>query len=157
MARRREYVRKNICEDFVNYDHHYHCKIVPRKEFWIAKESKHDEIRYYIDRMLAEYRMVKAGASYAKASLSGEIIERGERSKSDIMRRLGRKRMHRKRILDMVRIKMLKMHKIRGSRLEVWLVNGELVRDLLFINFSGGGHDKVYHSFRRTKYGSTTT
>jgi hypothetical protein len=140
-----EYVRRNICEDFVNFDHHYHMSIIPKNEFWIAKEAKHDETRYYIDRMLTEYRMMVSGASYEAANMKGEIFERGERSKSEIMKKLGRKRMHKKEMLAKVHKKVLKSYSDHGKNLKVWIVNGELVRDFFYIDFAGGGHDKVYH------------
>jgi hypothetical protein len=34
-----EFIRKNISEDFVNYDQHYHLNVIPEDEFWIDKES----------------------------------------------------------------------------------------------------------------------
>jgi hypothetical protein len=136
-----EYVRKNICEDFVNFDHHCHLSFIPKNEFWIAREAKHNETRFYIDRMLAERRMMAAGSGYEEAHTKGEIIERGERSKSGMMKRLGNKKMHRKEVLDRVRKKVLKGY---GKKIKVWVVNGELVRDFFYIDFAGGGHDKVF-------------
>lgn len=136
------YVRANICEDFVNFDHHYHLRLIPKNEFWIAKEAKHDETRFYIDRMLAERRMIAAGASYLKANARAELIERAERGKSKMMKRMGRKKFHRHDIIARVHKKML--HR-RAGGLKIWLVNGELVRDFFMTDFAGGGHDKVYH------------
>lgn len=136
-----EYVRKNICEDFVNFDHHYHLPCIPKNEFWIAKEAKHNEIRFYIDRMLVEHRMMASGSSYEEANRKAEIIERGERSKSKKMKDLGNKKMHRKEVLDRVHKKLLKSY---GRKVSIWVVNGELVRDFFYIDFAGGGHDKVF-------------
>ena len=137
------YVRKNICEDFVNYDHHYHMSFIPKNEFWIAKEAKHDETRFYIDRMLTERRLMAAGVSHEEANRKAEIVERGERSKSKMMQKLAHKRIHREEALDKVRRKLLKGYS--GRKLKIWVVNGELVRDFFYIDFGGGGHDKVYH------------
>jgi hypothetical protein len=137
-----EYVRRNICEDFVNFDHHYHLHVIPKNEFWIAKEATTDESRYYIDHMLVEYRLMKAGAGYGEASRKADLVERRERSKSEIMKKLGRRRKHKKQLLDKVRKKLLKGY---GRKIKVWIVNGELVRDLFYIDFAGGGHDKVFH------------
>jgi len=136
------YVRANICEDFVNFDHHAHLRLIPKNEFWIAKEAKHDETRFYIDRMLAERRMVAAGASYLKANAMAELIERAERSKSMMMKRMGRKTIHRHDIIARVHRKTLYK---RPDGLKIWLVNGELVRDFFMTDFAGGGHDKVYN------------
>lgn len=135
------YIRDNICEDFVNFDHHYHLRLIPKNEFWIAKEAKHDETRFYIDRMLAERRMIAAGASYEKANARAELIERAERSKSRMMKRMGRKKLHRQDIISRIHRKTL----YRSNGLKVWLVNGELVRDFFMTDYAGGGHDRVYH------------
>jgi hypothetical protein len=135
------YVRKNICEDFVNYDHHYHLEIIPKNEFWIAKEASSDETDYYVYRMFVEYRLMEKGVSYEKANRSAAVVEGIERGKSEIMKKLGKRKEHKKEMTKAVHKELLET---RG-KLKVWLVNGELVRDLLYIDFGGGGHDKVYH------------
>ena len=137
-----EYVRKNICEDFVNFDHHYHLPLIPKNEFWIASGASPEEIRYYIDHMLAEYRLIKAGVGRDEASRKADIIERRERGKSEIMKKLRHTREHRKELIDRVHRKLLRSY---GRKLKIWVVNGELVRDIFYLNFAGGGHDKVYH------------
>jgi hypothetical protein len=58
-----------------------------------------------------------------------------------MMKRLGNKKMHRKEVLDRVRKKVLKGY---GKKIKVWVVNGELVMDFFYIDFAGGGHDKVF-------------
>jgi hypothetical protein len=136
-----EFVRKNVCEDFVNFDHHFHLGFIPKNEFWIAKEAKHNETGFYVDRMLAERRMVEAGYSIQEARKKAEIIERGERSKSAMMSRLGNKRIHRSEALKKVRKSLMKGY---GKKLKIWVVNGELVRSFFYIDFAGGGHDQVF-------------
>lgn len=136
-----EYVRKNICEDFVNYDHHYHLDFIPKNEFWIAKEATSDETNYYIYRMFVEHRLMERGISYEKANKSAAVIEGIERGKSEIMKRFGRKSEHKK---EMIKAAHKTLLDVRGG-IKVWLVNGETVRDLFYIDFAGGGHDKVYH------------
>ena len=137
-----EYIRKNICEDFVNYDHHYHLKFIPKNEFWIAEGTDEDEIRYYIDHMLVEHRLMSKGMSFEEASAKASLAERRERGKSEIMKKLGSVREHRKEIIDMVHKKLLKKY---SGGIMVWVVDGELVRDVFYTFFGGGGHDKVFH------------
>jgi hypothetical protein len=136
-----EFVRKNVCEDFVNFDHHSHLAFIPKDEFWIAKEAAHHEIGFYVDHMLAERRMVEAGYPIAEARRRAEVIERGERSKSAMMKNIGNKKLHRSKALEKVRKKALKGF---GNRLKIFVVNGELVRSFFYIDFAGGGHDQVF-------------
>jgi hypothetical protein len=137
-----EYVRKNICEDFVNYGHHYNLGFIPKNEFWIAKEVAHDESKYYIDHMLVEHRLMASGMSHDDASKKADLFEKRERSKSEIMKRLGEAKKSKKELIDKVHRKLLKSY---SGKVKVWIVSGELVRDLFHLDFAGGGHDKVYH------------
>jgi len=137
-----DYIRKNISEDFVNYDQHYHLSFIPENEYWIDEENIHNEQRYYIDHLLVENRLMRAGISYEKAYEKAAAVERRERSKSIIMRQLTRTTKHRKELLDRVHKRLLKKY---SRRLKLWVVDGELVRDLFFLDFAGGGHGKVYH------------
>ena len=137
-----EYIRKNICEDFVNYDHHYHLKFIPKNEFWISKEAVSDETKYYVDHLLVEHRLMASGMSHDEASRRADAFERRERMKSEIMQKLREPRMHKEELLKKVRVKLLKSY---SGTVKVWLVSGELVRDVFYLDFAGGGHDKVYH------------
>jgi hypothetical protein len=137
-----EYVRKNICEDFVNYAHHYNLTFIPKDEFWIAAGTSEEETGFYIDRLLTEYRLMKAGVNYFEAMKKAKLAEKRERSKSEMIKRLKEGRQGSKELVRKVHRKLLKKY---SCRVRVWLVNGELVRDLFFIDFGGGGHDRVYH------------
>ncbi len=137
------YIRKNICEDFVNYEHHCNLPLIPKNEFWIAKGAAADEIEHYIDRMLAERWFIESGDSRAEADRKARIIERRERGKAEMMKKLGisGNRGRYERIAKMV-------HKRRAGcdgHIRIWVVRGKLVRDLLYLDFGGGGHDKVFH------------
>jgi len=136
-----EYIRTNICEDFVNYDQHYHLNFIPEKEFWIEKETIPGEEDYYIDHLLIENRMMASGASYKKSYEIASVIQKRERNKSKIMRGLRNKINHKKELLDKIHKKLLQC----CGNVKVWIVNGEIVRDLFDTNFSCGGHDLVYH------------
>ena len=137
-----EYIRKNICEDFVNYAHYYNFKFIPKNEFWIAGGTKEDEIIYYVDHMLVEHRLMSKGVSLKEASAKASLAEKRERGKSEIMKKLGSVREHKKEIIGMVHKKLLKKY---SGRVRVWIVDGELVRDVFYTFFGGGGHDKVFH------------
>ena len=57
------------------------------------------------------------------------------------MKELKKKIPHKKEMLDKIHKKLLQC----CGNVKVWLVNGEIVRDLFDTNFSCGGHDLVYH------------
>ena len=137
-----EYIRKNICEDFVNYDEHYHLKFIPEKEFWIEKQAVPGEEDYYIDHLLIENRMMASGAAYKKAYKTASIIQKRERNKSKLMKELKKERNNKKELLDKIHKKLLK---IKYKKLKIWIINGEIVRDLFDADFASGGHDFVYH------------
>jgi hypothetical protein len=137
-----EYVRKNICEDFVNYSHHYHLEFIPKNEFWIADGADPEEIRYYIDHLIAEYRLMASGMGYRKASEKAAIAEKRERNKSEAMKKLSGIRENKKELVEKVHKRLLKSY---SGAVKVWVVDGRLVRDLFYFDFAGGGHDRVYH------------
>jgi len=136
-----KYVRKNICEDFVNYDHHYHLSFIPKNEFWIAAGTEPMEIEFYIYRMLAERRFVSDGMNYNEASQKAAEIERHERAKSELVRKIGSRRSDTKEIIIRIHKRLLKKY---SGMVKIWIVDGELVRSLLYVDFGGGGHDRVY-------------
>ena len=76
------------------------------------------------------------GMSYKKATDLSDLIEKRERKKYELLR------------LPKKKDQMKKIHKILlkkySDKISVWIVNGRLVRDLFFIDFTEGGHDKVY-------------
>jgi len=135
-----EYVRKNICEDFVNYDHHGRLFFIPEDEFWIAEGSRPDEMRFFMDRMYVEHVLIASGMGYDKASEKAAIFEKRERAKVVEMEKPSNSRMDRG-LAEKVRKKLLKSY---SGRVKVWIVDSTLVRDLLFTDFGGGGHDMVY-------------
>jgi len=136
------YVRKNIDEEFTNYGHHYKFKFIPENEFWIDHENVAGEEKYYIDNMLAIMKSIKKGKTYNEAVLIAEKVEKTERKKSKLA-----KRAHKKLIRGKDSLKDIYKKKIKpkNCQLKVWIVDGEFVRDEFFIDFTEGGHDKVYH------------
>ncbi|MFH0956451.1 MAG: hypothetical protein V1813_01165, partial [Candidatus Aenigmatarchaeota archaeon] len=136
-----EYVRKNVCEDFVNYDHHGRLPFIPEDEFWIAQGSDQNEMKFYIDRMYVEHVLIASGMGYDRASEKAAIFEKRERAKFLAKEKLGSLGGNIK-LFKMVRKKLLKSY---SGRVKVWVVDGTLVRDFFFTDFGGGGHDRIYH------------
>lgn len=138
-----EYVRDNLSEEFTNFGQHYRFRFIPRHEFWIDKEHAHKEQDFYIDHMLIENYLMKKGASYEVAIEKADNIEKKERRKSEYFKKTFKKKNpSSKEILSKVHKKLLKKY---SRNLNVWIINGEIVRDRFFIDFTEGGHDKVYH------------
>lgn len=136
-----EFVRDNIDEEFTNFGQHYHFKFIPKNEFWIDKEhGLGSEIHYFIDHLLVEHRLMSRGLSYGKALDKADLIEKRERHKSKLFKKV------QKHPLKMVRRKLLKSY---SGKIDIWLVNGESVRDEYYVDFTEGGHDLVYHFIPR--------
>jgi hypothetical protein len=137
-----DFVRAKIDEEFTNFAQHYILKCVPENEFWIDKEHSPDEHQYYIDHMLVEWRAMKNGQNKVDAIDLADKKEARERRKSDFFNTLDKTAT--KTESDILK----KIHKqelnLENSGLKIWIVNGELVRDLLHMEFVEGGHDYVY-------------
>jgi hypothetical protein len=131
-----KFIRDNLDEEFTNFGQHYRFKFIPEKEFWVDKEhSRRKEIKYFIDHLMVEHKLMKAGEDYGAALSKADYIERKERRKSIMVRRYYQK------LYGMIHKKLLD----KMGYLKIWLVHGELVRDLYWIDFTEGGHDLVYH------------
>ncbi len=132
-----KYIRTYMDEDFTNFGQHYRFHFIPKNEFWIDKEYGSDcpEIHFYIDHLLVEHRLMAKKHPYDVALEKADAKERSERRRSLLAKHLhGPKK-------SLVHRKLIKKYS-RG--INVWLVRGELVRDLFFIDFTEGGHDLVY-------------
>lgn len=136
-----KYIRTNIDEEFTNFGQHYRFNFIPKKEFWIDRGAGKDEEKFYIDHLLAEHRLMSKGESYSTAIDFADKIEMRERTKEVIIKR-GLKFLDKKNLVEKVKKNIVK--KYSSPQVKVWIVDGELVRSLFFIDFTEGGHDKVY-------------
>jgi hypothetical protein len=137
-----EYVRENIDEEFTNYGQHCQFSFIPKNEFWIDKERVPGEEKYYIESMLVVNRLISKGADREKAIEEADKAERRERAKSKLMKKEIEIRKDQKELLRLIHKNLLQ--KYSGKKLKVWIVNGEAVRNLFFIDFTEGGHGYVY-------------
>lgn len=135
-----EFIRKNICEDFVNFGQHYFFKFIPKNEFWIDKKTKDKEINFYIDHLLTENKLMSLGIEYKKALEKAEIVEKKERNRDSTAKRLNRIKGNKKELIRKIHKNLIGAY---TKKVKVWVVKGELVRDFFDINFAGGTHDKV--------------
>ncbi len=138
-----EYVREKINKEFSNFGQHYHFKFIPEKEFWIDKEHDPGEAIFYIDHLLVEHRLIKKGKSYYSAIDRADKKEKRERAILSIKKKklfIPKTNKEKETIIKRIHTRLLDHHK----KLNIWIVKGEIVRDIFFIDFTEGGHDKVY-------------
>ena len=137
-----KYIRSNIDEEFTNCGQHHQFHYIPKNEFWIDKERIPGEEKYYIDSMLTVDRLLKKGLSHKEATKIADRLEKRERAKSELMKKRGKLKKYSKELTDSVHKNLLQ--KYSSPKLKVWIVNGEAVRDLFFLDFTEGGHGFVY-------------
>lgn len=135
-----KYIRDNIDVDFVNYGQHYRYKFIPKNEFWIDRERYPGESHFYIKPLLVEYKLMEKGINYKEVLKKSDAIEKRERKKY-LNTKVIRKFRKIKKETDIVHKRLLKKY---SRKLKVWIVDGELVRDFISVDFEKGGHDKVY-------------
>jgi hypothetical protein len=135
-----EYIRTYIDEEFTNFGQHYRFPFIPETEFWLDKESSNDESSYYIEHLKIEWSLMRNGKSYAEAIVEADQVEKNIRRKDGDI----------KQVIDPIRkivdpkLFRIKLIKTLESGVKVWVVNGRLVRSVLHIDFTQGGHEYVY-------------
>jgi len=136
-----ECIRNKVNREFTNFGQHYSFDFIPTKEFWIDKQHGADETDYFINHMIVEWNMMRNGSKYDDALATADILEKRERSKSDLIKKLEKKVSS---ISAQVPKEVYKEKLDKFKVVEVWVVSGEAVRGLYFIDFTEGGHHFVY-------------
>lgn len=132
-----KYIRDNLDIDFVNYGQHYRYNFIPENELWIEKERAPGEAYLYIKPMIAEYEAMSKGIKPIKAWKIAQETEKKEREKANLIKKKT------KRAVRSIYKRLLKKY---SRKVKVWIVDGELVRNLYSTDFQKGGHD-IYYSF----------
>lgn len=137
-----KYIRDNMDIGFTNFGQHLRYAYIPKDEFWIDYEyGRTREEKFYIDHMFIERRLMEKGLRYNDALTIADDIEVHERN--EYMKHEKKFRWYRnnKSFIDALKIKKLRKY---SGKISVWIVDGKIVRDIFFIDFTLGGHDKVY-------------
>jgi len=134
------YVRGHIDEEFTNFGQHYRYPYIPKLEFWIDKEAEHDERSFFIDHLLVEHELMAKGMSYGDALTQADLAEQKERRRSGDVRKV----THQGQSLPDPATVHEHLWKKLENGIQVWIVNGRLVRSAYDIDFTEGGHDHVY-------------
>ena len=132
-------VRSYYDEDFTNFGQHYRFDFIPENEFWLDSEAGDDEHLFYIDHLLIEHRLMAQGMNYKKAITIADKHELRMRRKAHGV--VVGIRKPNPELLSELRLKSLG---ISLYGLHVWKVDGDLVRDNFDIDFTEGGHWRVY-------------
>jgi hypothetical protein len=138
-----QYVREHLDEEFTNFGQHYRFPFIPINEFWLDQQHASGEEQFFIDHLLVEYRLMRNGMDYDQAIDNADIAEKEERSKTELFQQgeVLLKSGQSAQLMNKIHKELLSEF---GSAAKVWIVDGELVRDLFYIDFTEGGHDKVY-------------
>lgn len=135
-----EKIRKELDENFVEYDSHYHLPFIPKDEFWIDDTTIPEERNYFIDHLLKEIEYLERGLSADEATRKADRFEKKERMHSKRVRRILNTLSHTE-LVEKIHKKKLGEY---SSTVTVWLVDGKLVRDTCYVEYAEGGHDLVY-------------
>ena len=133
------YIRSHIDEEFTNYGQHYNFSYIPKDEFWIDKEGKPDEFRFFVDHLLVEHRLMEKGLPYDSALEAADKTEMAERVRAGDVKKLTRGGG----LPDPEKVHVHLWKKLEDS-VSVWVVDGRLVRSVFDVDFTEGGHDHVY-------------
>lgn len=137
-----KYIRDNIDREFTNFGQHYRFPFIPTHEFWLDKEFGTIERKFFIDHMIVEWHLMHDGKSYEYAIGKADTQEIKERKKSALMIRVEKELQALP--AKTVPKEIYKEKLAENEGVYVWVVNGQLVRDLYYIDFTEGGHHFVY-------------
>ncbi len=138
-----KYIRDNIDEEFTNYGQYYRFKFIPKNELWIDEERSPGEEKYYINSMLVMNRLMAEGVKHDEAVKRADAIEKKERATSNLQKKESGAKKHEEDLMKKIHKKFLKAYSTK--KIKVWVVDGEIVRSLFFLDFTEGGHEYVYH------------
>lgn len=133
-------VRRELDENFVEYDYHGHFRFIPEREFWIDDEMSEKEYGLYIKRLLKEVSFLKEGMSVAEAARQADAFEETLRQNGKRIRSI--LASQNQEVLRRT-IKKKRLEEYSGA-VSVWLVDGSLVRSVYLLGYAEGGHDIVY-------------
>ncbi len=137
-----EKIRKDIDENFVEYDHHARFRFIPSDEIWIDQETNEDERAYFLENVSMERKFMNEGMSLGEAVEKADKIEARERRESPRIKNILHAHHTRKKALEKIRKE--KLDEYSSDFVHVYLVYGEFVRDIYLVEYAEGGHDLVY-------------
>ena len=134
-------IRKNYDKEFTNFGSRKYFEFIPKYELWIDYENGKKEAIYFIDNFIRIQRELKKGKTYDEAVKIANKYEKRERNKSKFIQKIKKIRQKEKILKKIYRKQLFSKY---TKNIKIWLVRGDLVRSLFFLDFTEGGHDKVY-------------
>lgn len=135
------HVRKNLDEEFTNFGENHKFRFIPKNEVWIDKEfGRTKEWKYFAKFFINKINYLARGKKPKEAIRLANVIEQKERNKSPIVRKL--RKLSKQEQVKKIHKRLLK--KYSDSKIKTWIVDGFLVRSIFFLDFTEGGHDRVY-------------
>jgi hypothetical protein len=125
------YIRKNVDEEFSNFGHHFSFTRIPKNEIWIDQETHPDEQQFFIRHAIVERRLLRTGMDYEKARLLANREERKMRVAAGDLKKVVRGNK-----LPDARLVHRELWKTLTNGVQVWFVEGRLVRSVYDIDFT---------------------
>ena len=135
-------IRTSVEKEFTNFGQHFRFSCIPPNEFWLDKEAQPNERGFFIDHLLVEWLAMRDGMSYEKAIVLADKREMSERRKTGDLKKVSVKKG--KLEPKKVHVRLVRELKWGKEKIKVWIVNGRLIRSAWYIDFTEGGHDRVY-------------
>src|SRR3989339_955790 len=128
-----KYVRDKLNEEFTNCGEHYVFPFIPKNELWLDHEFGTKDEKYYIDYLLTEHKLMSEGYSYEKAWKEANRVQKREREKEKEFKKLKKNKNY--KLIKKIHKRLLKEY---SNFLQVWTVDGKIVREMFFIDFVEG-------------------
>lgn len=136
-----EYVRKEISEDFVEFEHHIHLHHIPVDELWIDHETHFRERHFFIETAITERMLTEKGLP-EKTAHKKVIREEARKRAQAIPKNLRGLSEKHEELVKHIHKNLLQ--EFSTPTLRVWLIHGKPVRDFFLTEYALGGHDRVY-------------
>ncbi|MCX6735623.1 MAG: hypothetical protein NTZ13_00895 [Candidatus Parcubacteria bacterium] len=135
-------VRRDLDENFTEYEHHARYKFIPANEIWIEKDTNEEEWKYFLENLDLERKYMEEGLSLEKAAEKANAQEQKDRRHSPRIQKILDSHHKRKEALE--KIHKEKLTEWCTEYLTVWRIDGGIVRALYMVDYADGGHDLVY-------------
>ncbi|MCX6738487.1 MAG: hypothetical protein NT098_00350 [Candidatus Parcubacteria bacterium] len=135
-------VRRDLDENFTEYEHHARYKFIPANEIWIEKDTNEEEWKYFLENLDLERKYMEEGLSLEEAVEKANAREQKDRRLSPRIQKILDSHHTRKEALEKIRKE--KIEEWCTPFLTVWRIDGSIVRALYMVDYADGGHDLVY-------------
>jgi hypothetical protein len=137
------WIRNNLDRDFTNFGSNRLFAFIPEDEFWVDVENGQvKEAKYFFDSFLTIEKAIACGKTHEEAIEIADKLEKTERRKAKFLKDIKKIKVKEK-ILKKVHKKHIFVNYTED--LKIYIVRGDLVRSLFNVDFTQGGHDKVYN------------